>query len=217
MGNLIVSALAVIGGWLGAYFGAYMKKKGENLATHEDIDKLVAQMAAITKATKEIESKISSDVWDRQKQWELKRDVLLEATKRLVGLENALVGIDSMAQTEGGIINPNQGSWVQLKHQKIKEWTVADSAFDESRCFAAVLCTLETTLVFEDFAKCAGGIVAKICAENNREAYKKSKAEFLRKGAAVRVAIRRELGIEHLYTSQSEGTLTSLLDLPSSQ
>lgn len=72
---------------MGAYLGSYLKKKGENLATREDIEGLVEQVSAVTKATKEIEAKISSDVWDRQKQWELKRDLLLDAVKRMDELE----------------------------------------------------------------------------------------------------------------------------------
>lgn len=61
--------LSLVGGWLGAYLGSYLKKKGENLATHEDIDKLVDQVRAVTQTTKEIEAKISNEVWDRQKRW----------------------------------------------------------------------------------------------------------------------------------------------------
>lgn len=50
--------LFVIAG-LGAYLGSYLKKKGENLATHEDIDKLVKQVSVVTIATKQIEATIS--------------------------------------------------------------------------------------------------------------------------------------------------------------
>ncbi|MGD0291317.1 MAG: hypothetical protein ABSC63_16915 [Candidatus Binataceae bacterium] len=52
----------------GAFFGSYLKKKGENLATHEDIDKLVTQVSAVTVATKQIEAKITraSRVYERQ-------------------------------------------------------------------------------------------------------------------------------------------------------
>jgi hypothetical protein len=57
--------IAALFAGFGAYFGSYFRKKGENLATHEDISKLVDQVSAVTKATKEIEAKISSDVWDR--------------------------------------------------------------------------------------------------------------------------------------------------------
>jgi hypothetical protein len=66
-----------VAGGAGAYLGSYLKKKGENLATHEDIDKLVDQVKAVTKATKEIEAKISDDVWSRQKRWEVQQAALL--------------------------------------------------------------------------------------------------------------------------------------------
>ena len=61
--------------FIGGFWKSYMAKKGENLATHEDIDKLVEQVSAVTKATKDIEAKISSEVWDRQRRWDLKRAV----------------------------------------------------------------------------------------------------------------------------------------------
>src|SRR6266852_1966802 len=88
---LLAGGLSLVGGWAGAYFGAYLKKKGENLATHEDIDKLVDQVRAVTQTTKEIEAKISSDVWTMQKQWEMKQEVLFDAAKRIVELDNGLL------------------------------------------------------------------------------------------------------------------------------
>ena len=50
------------------FFGAYFKRVGENLATHDDIDKLVKQVSAVTAATKQIEAKIAraSRVHERQ-------------------------------------------------------------------------------------------------------------------------------------------------------
>jgi hypothetical protein len=51
----------------------YLKKKGENLATHEDIGKLIDQVRAVTITTKEIEASISDRSWNRQKHWEMKR------------------------------------------------------------------------------------------------------------------------------------------------
>jgi hypothetical protein len=56
---------------LGAYLGSYLKKKGENLATHEDIDKLVNQVSAVTAATKQIEARISNQTWQRERRAEL--------------------------------------------------------------------------------------------------------------------------------------------------
>jgi hypothetical protein len=58
--------LTTLGGaFIGSFLGSYMKKKGENVATHEDIEKLVDQMKAVTQATKEIESRISGEAWER--------------------------------------------------------------------------------------------------------------------------------------------------------
>jgi hypothetical protein len=74
----------------GAYFGAYLKRKGENLATHEDLDKLVAQVAAVTETTENIKAAISDDMWDRQKQWEMRRDIVFEVIRALGQLDNAL-------------------------------------------------------------------------------------------------------------------------------
>jgi hypothetical protein len=43
--------VTIVGAWAGSFLGAYLKKKGENLATHEDVNKVVAQMAAVTQTT----------------------------------------------------------------------------------------------------------------------------------------------------------------------
>lgn len=62
----------------GAYFGAYLKKKGENLATHEVLDRLLVELRVTTEATKSPEARISNELWVSQKGWELKRDVLMQ-------------------------------------------------------------------------------------------------------------------------------------------
>jgi hypothetical protein len=81
---------SLIGAGVGAYFGGYLKKKGENLATHEDIEKLKEQVAAVTTTTEQIKTEISDAAWSRQKRWELKREVLLEAVKRLAEAQHEM-------------------------------------------------------------------------------------------------------------------------------
>ena len=58
-----IGVTTFLAGGAGAYVGSYLKKKGENLATREDISALVAQVATVTKTTKEIEAAISCDLW----------------------------------------------------------------------------------------------------------------------------------------------------------
>ena len=61
---------------LGAFIGSYLKKKGENLATQEDVQKL-------TTLVEEVKATISDRVWDRQKQWEMKRDAIFATLEAL--------------------------------------------------------------------------------------------------------------------------------------
>jgi hypothetical protein len=69
-GTPVGAIIAALSFFLGAvfrpYFTGYATKKGENLATHDDIDKLVDQVKAVTEATKKIEAEISSGVWDNR-------------------------------------------------------------------------------------------------------------------------------------------------------
>jgi len=75
----VVSVIVAL--FIGGFLRSYLSKKGENLATHEDIEKLVEQMKMMTQATKEIEAKIEKQVWDQQRQWEMKKEGLFTLLK----------------------------------------------------------------------------------------------------------------------------------------
>jgi hypothetical protein len=75
----MVTTAVIAGG--GAYLGAYLKRKGEDWATHEDIDKLVKQVAAVTTVTKKIEGQISDEYWQEQRRWEIKRDTIFDVKR----------------------------------------------------------------------------------------------------------------------------------------
>jgi methionine salvage enolase-phosphatase E1 len=57
--------------WASAYAG----EKAKNIARKEDLDKILAEVRAVTVATNEIEAKISGELWDRQMHWTQKKDV----------------------------------------------------------------------------------------------------------------------------------------------
>src|SRR5579871_4289264 len=101
--------LMAAAGWAGiailllfwrSFIPEYLKEKGKNLATHEDINKIVDQMTAVTQATKRIEANISDAVWDRQKRWELRREVLFDTTKAIAAMVNKLATFHSLVQTD---------------------------------------------------------------------------------------------------------------------
>jgi hypothetical protein len=93
--NLLSYLGLAVASLIGGFFGAYFKRRGENLATHADLDKLIEQMSAVTETTENIKAAISDDVWDRQKQWELRRDAVLDAIRAHADLESALVNLNS--------------------------------------------------------------------------------------------------------------------------
>jgi hypothetical protein len=57
---------------------AYSEEKGKNLARKEDLDAIVAEMRAVTIAQKEIEHKLSDALWNRQVQWNQKKEIYSE-------------------------------------------------------------------------------------------------------------------------------------------
>jgi len=196
MESFVLSALTVlVSAFVGSYLAGYFKKKGENLATHEDIDKLVAQVAAVTTTTKEIEAKITSDIWDRQKRWELRREVLFEATRRVSEVDEVLLMMDSALQVEVQSQNKDDPDLINETRKYLVRWSNAAAAFDETRLFVSIICGQEAKEAFEHF-----GIFTKWIArgitKKDAEMYQKSKTERDKRRVAVRAAIRKELGVD---------------------
>jgi hypothetical protein len=95
-GVLVTTA---VGSGVGAYLLSYLKKKGENLATREDIDKLVQQVSAVTAATKQIEARITqaSRVHERQ------LDILQRLYRRLYDAHDLLRRMTSTGRRAGDL------------------------------------------------------------------------------------------------------------------
>ena len=185
--------LAILVGMLVGFLAGYAKRKGENRAIHEDIDKLVDQVRAVTLATREIEAKISNDVWNRQKRWELKRDVLFEAAKRVAEVDEALVSLDWTLQVEQKLDDP---VFIQSVYKKTKKWGDASAGFDEARLLVAIVCHKETIEAMDDFGLFVGQIATEITKNRDAEIRKKSAGELALKLFAARAAIRKELEMD---------------------
>ena len=177
----------------GAYLGGYLRKKGENLATHEDIDKLVDQVAAVTQTTKTIEATISNEVWDRQRRWELKKEVLFAVAKSLAEIDDALVGLYSvkqLAQNKGG-----DPTWNETVVQAHKRFSTALTKFEEAKLLVGITCRKESDEAIRDFGLFAGQI--GVClTRKDLETYTTSQDELSRKLFKAMAAVRRELGID---------------------
>jgi hypothetical protein len=192
MESFIHTALAgLLGAFVGSYLTAYMKRKGENLATHEDIDKLVDQVSAVTIATKQIEAKISDAVWNRQKGWEMKREVLFSAAEALAQVDEALLKYGTVHNV---VEDRNDHKWVEAIYERSQLWQKASAALDETRMLIAVVCGRETQRAFDELAVLTNSVIAAVTKD--KSAYAASQGDLAKKIFAVRMAMRKELDVD---------------------
>jgi hypothetical protein len=191
-----ISVVTVLSAGVGAFIGAYLKKKGENLATHEDLDKMVEQMAAITERTKSIEATISNEVWDRQKQWEMKREVLFEAAKRVAEAYDALATFGAAKKLSGN------GVSIKMLPEVTKRWVKASTAMDETLLLLAVVCEEETINVCKAFQQMATSIATKV-VKKEPDPLADFQDHFHASLLATQNSIRKELGVPALPSRPS--------------
>src|SRR5258705_6286602 len=79
----------LIGFVLGSFWKSYLGKKGENLATHEDIQMLVDQVRAVTQTTEDIKATITDKAWQREQ----KKTACYEMVKQIEPISRTLTGM----------------------------------------------------------------------------------------------------------------------------
>jgi hypothetical protein len=133
-----IAVTTFVAGGVGAYLGSYLKKKAENFATHEDIGKLVEQMAAVTQTTKEIEAKISNDVWSRQKRWEVQQTALLGTLRDLAAAESLVYTLlHEYAKVDNGKLTLEEKDRRELRN---REFMNAIHSFWQSKLATGIVC-----------------------------------------------------------------------------
>jgi hypothetical protein len=199
--SLVAWGLVTLVGVFIGYLAGYLRKKGENLATHEDIDKLVEQVRVITTTTKEIEAKISTDVWNRQKRWEMKREVLFLAAKRLAALDDALI---DYALALDRIRSLKDVVTAEEPAEECKHWLTAAAAFEQSMLFVFMVCGKETQAAFEEFWRYTNLIAAHL--GKGPETYDDWDVKLVEKRDAARADMRKELDIDEPIKPESGGS-----------
>lgn len=192
--SLIALGLVALVAGLGAYFGSYLKTKGKNLATHEDIDKVLVEVRATTQATKEIEARISDNVWDRQKRWEMKRDVLFEMARKASLEIGAMNGLKAVYTTEK--INVEKGLPARLEKRLGvgARWNDAAAEFEGMQILVAASCGIELVKSIGEFGLFMRNLSLEI-VKLKPEAFDAALPEMARKAHAISLAIRKELEI----------------------
>jgi hypothetical protein len=177
---------------IGAYASSYLKKKGENLATHEDIDKVLDQVRAVTTTTKEIEAKISGEVWDRQKRWELKRDVMMQVATKSAKAKDALVQLHAIVLTNKRSGNPHP-ALVEKQNELNAAWLIASNELEQMVFIASLACCAEVVTALANFALFTSELVAQI-TNGHPEALFDQREQLADTYNAITKAMRKEIG-----------------------
>jgi hypothetical protein len=193
--NLIALAFAAIAGaFFGWFLKPYLGKKGD-LASHEDIDKVRDELRAVATATKEIEAKISGQVWDRQKRWELKRDVLFDAVKKSAAVHQAMTKAHAAYQTDKAAMGRGEPGRA-TEHIKVGGvFFEATAELDDIYLLVSLVSGGETRKALGEFIPLAREIGMKV-TDGHPEALLESRGEVSKKLAAVTAAVRKELEID---------------------
>jgi hypothetical protein len=181
--------LSFIVAGVGAYLGAYLKKKGENLATREDIKELKEQVAMVTRTTEEIKTEISDAAWNRQRLAEMKREVLFEAIKRLAENHDALKNLAATVLHES----------MQHVVEEQDKWLRASADLDKANALVGLICGRDTHEAFKQYRQVSISVADQIMKNSNdAEVYPKAKTALATKVFAARAAARKELGIPEI-------------------
>lgn len=134
----IFISLSFLLGLFATSLKSYVSKKGENLATKEDV-------AELTRIAKEIEAKVSDEVWSRQRRWELKREAAFEALKELGTLHMAVRTLAatyaSLSRKDGSLLTaPETQARTQLQHKALATFDEASSAFGKAMLLTWAVC-----------------------------------------------------------------------------
>jgi hypothetical protein len=182
-------------GAFSAFVVSYMQEKGKNLATKEDVQNVVSQMSAITAATKKIEAEISDKVWDRQKRWELRRDVAFEAAKATGVAKDALTKMHAVYMTEKQAAAQGKPERPEKKSEVYANVNNAAEALEGAIMLVGISCGREMTIALNDFAIFVREMAVEI-AEGKPELFLERKEEFVERHHRVGHAIRAEVGLE---------------------
>ena len=170
--------------WLGAYGG----EKGKNLARKEDLDAILTEVKAVTAATKEIESKLAGDLWNRQTIWNQRRDLYGTAIRLVHSLGGTYTRLQFVA-AELAVATPNTNIAALKAQVRVHLKTLNDS-LDELR---------QTNSLLEIFGEnnCPGQIWEYILSDkaDDSEAFKQRCMASFSLIASLVKAAKNDLGI----------------------
>jgi hypothetical protein len=168
---LVIAIVAAVGAYIGAYFSergkinaqtaalekivrqetakAMGQEQGKNLARKEDLDAILAEVRAVTVATKEIEAKISGELWYRQMHWTEKKDLYGQLVKNVNELLRHLNVVETQEEPNEVGLNKIMGKLNAANHELLQLWALA-MIFANVECQTAIRNYIERRPSIED-------------------------------------------------------------------
>jgi len=187
----------------GIYLSSYLKRKAENLATREDFEELRRQTASLTQTTKEIETTISGELWDRQRRWELKRDVIFEAARKTASEIGAMERLHAVYMTEKQASAMGKPGRPEKKPEVATGFNDAAADFEGAVMLVSAACGHELVRSLLEFGKFMRELSLEIM-DDKPEAFMDKVKEMTAKSQAITLAIRKELEIAVTPKPQSD-------------
>jgi hypothetical protein len=135
-----------VGLFSGSFLPSYLREKGKNLATQEDIQELARQTGILTQTTREIEARISIGVWSKQQRWDLQKTALLDSLKDLATAETFLV---RLVQTFVDTKDRPQG-WEARRKEANEKYAERINNFWRTQLAIEILCGTEIASHFQE-------------------------------------------------------------------
>jgi hypothetical protein len=179
----------------GVYLSSYLKKKAEGLATKEDFKDLKEQTAELTRTTKKIEAEIDQDLWDRQKRWELRRDVMFEAAKAVGAVKDALNRMHGTWMTDKQNAAQGKPTRPDKQGEAYAAFNKAAEEMDQAFMLVAIACGNDVRDRLADFVVFTRDMGVQI-GDGKPEKFMEQADLFATKYANVAKAIRAEMDLK---------------------
>jgi len=204
---VLMKMLFILFGGAVAAIGGYVGTRLKNEAMMHDLEDLKTQNREIRQATKEIEAKIDDQVWNRQRQWEIKRDMMFTAVKSLNEVDNKLQSLNIFWQhkLEGQMESTSEEVGASLQNSYVNGWSDAIKSFEEVEALTQITCSTETMKAFAQLGGLLKSTAGKI-VNGDTDAYNSSRKERDKLFGLAKLAIRKELGIPASVMPLSSGS-----------
>jgi hypothetical protein len=170
------------------FTGSYAAKKGENLATKEDI-------AQITGRQEEIKSQISNEMWNRQRHWELKRDVVIDLIRAMADMDRLMTDFSAAFSSPSGILTVEAKQHLEKNRiESFKEERRCSSEYLRAHTVADLAIHGKLSRASSSYFQFAGGVLKEILSKPGRYD-SKTRLELAKLHNAAIIAARKELGV----------------------